>query len=382
MHTTRRTNRSLFAALALATVATVATATGCAAKPVEATGARTEKLLAPRPLMTSYASAKTRSALGITQWKIYRGKSGYVLTGYDAKGRAVKGVSVDFVGAARAKSSSPLLRARALDGSRFAARRAFDAQGRVSANGALSKSTRAFLERAIVDMGAAATAVYRTHHGGKVPKPGYFGERFPAPGGSTAPAPAPADPSGGAGLPFPFPPSDPFGGMGYPGDSPLGEGGAGGCGMDMSTIMMSAMQCLMSGLGGGAAGGADPSRLMQCVQAAMAGASAAATCGGAPGGGYPGGDPSGGGYPGGDPSGGGYPGGEEDPYGGMSPGGEGYPADPGDPYGGGAAGEASEPGTCASCAPGGGYDDIGADPYSGDVYGGEGAGGGDFGEGY
>ena len=44
----------------------------------------------------SAASAETTAKYGITHWKIFRGKQSMVMTGYDAKGTAVKGVTVGF----------------------------------------------------------------------------------------------------------------------------------------------------------------------------------------------------------------------------------------------------------------------------------------------
>jgi len=360
MHSISNTTKKLLAALGMA-ACVAATATGCAAPTApEQTGSKTEKLLAPKAVLEAHASAATRKAIGVVKWKVYRGKTDYVLTGYDAKGKPVKGVALAFLPGTSKTQSTPVLRGRVLDGSKFAARREYDARGKVSSNKTLATASRTFLQHAILDMGAAATSIYRKTHGGKVPRAGYFGEGFP--GGPAAPAtppadpatppPPPADPTGGGGLPIPFPPDDPFGGMGYPGGDPMGGGAGGACGMDMATILMSALQCLMSG------GGAN---VGQCMQAAMAGASAGGTCGGAPpGGGAPPADP-GGGDPYGDPAGGGAGG---DPYGDPAGGGA-------DPYGTGAASEAGDYGACMSCPAGGGYDDIGADPMNGDVYGGD-----------
>ena len=342
-----------FVSAAAAVAACAIGSTGCAAPTQEQIGSRTERLLAPEAVLTTQASALTRSELGIAKWKVFRGKSDYVLTGYDAKGKAVKGVSFTWVSSSSKTKSSPVLKARVLDGSRFAARHTYDGKKKTESNKTMSSSTSKFLTRATFDMGAAGAAIFGKHHDGKTPPQGYFGEGFPK-GGAT-----PADPSTPAPTPTtpgtPFPSDDPFGGLGYPGGDPTGGMDPGACGMDMTTMIMSALQCLMSGgLGGGTTGGAGASDLMMCIQAASAGAGAGGTCS----------DPSGGM----DPSGGG-------PHGG----------DPSDPYGGGAADEAGAPMACSSCPEGGGYGDIGADPMSGDVYGG-GPGGGDmsgaFGEGW
>ncbi|MBX3192448.1 MAG: hypothetical protein KF819_35985 [Labilithrix sp.] len=347
-------SRIVFAALGLAACLTSA---ACAAPPIEEKGSRTEKLLAPRAVFRANASPATAKAVGVTEWRIHRGKSDYVLTGYDRDGDAVKGVSLAFLGKTGKKKAA--LRGRVLDGTRFAMRHEY--QGATSKNGTMSKATKAFLDRAIADMGSLSQGLVTAYHDGSVPT---FGPGYPGPGkGGTTPAPVPP-PS-----PFPSPlPTDPTGGMGP------------ACGADMTTAIMAALQCLMT------SGGADPTALMACVQAAVAASSAGGTCPSGPMTDPMGGDPYGEdpygpmGGPMGGPAGG--------PVGGPMGGPAGGPTDPyGDPYGqdpygpGGPVDQAGGMGTCMSCPPGGGFDDIGADPMNGDVYGGPGD-MGDFGAGY
>src|SRR5690348_1737180 len=112
------TTSNLLAALAVgASASIVAAAASCAAPQPEPTGSRTEKLLAPSPLLTAEASPETRTALGITEWRLYRGQNAYVLTGYDAQRAPVKGLSIGFVPGSPNNPSSASLRATVLDGS-------------------------------------------------------------------------------------------------------------------------------------------------------------------------------------------------------------------------------------------------------------------------
>ncbi|MBS2015706.1 MAG: hypothetical protein JST00_22650 [Deltaproteobacteria bacterium] len=368
----QRPTKTIFGLFAASLAACAFASTGCTAPMQEQIGSRTEKLLAPEAILTTHASALTKSELGIAKWKVFRGKNDYVLTGYDDDGKAVKGISFTWSASSSKTKSAPVLKARVLDGTRAAMRHTFDGSKKTEANKTLSKSTRLLLARATFDMGAAGASIFGKHHGGKTPPPGYFGEGFPG-GGSPSPTPttpAPTTPGGGT---TPFPPDDPFGGMGYPGGDPTGGMNPGACGMDMSSMIMSALQCLMSGgLGGGTTGGAGGGgNLMMCLQAAAAGAGIGGSCA----------DPTGGAGPTGDPTGGTDPtGGGTDPTGGgTGPTGGGPYGDLGgasDPYGSGAADQAGGPMSCMSCPEGGGYGDIGMDPSNGDVYGGGAPGGG------
>jgi uncharacterized membrane protein YgcG len=140
------TMKSLLAALTLG--GAIAGAYGCSAKPVEPTGSSHAKLLAPRAVYKALASDATRKALGITEWRVYRGKTAFVLTGYDGAGHAVKGVSVAFDG--KTSTTRPMVIGKLLDGSRFSARHEYG--GGSKANALLARSSRLFVDRAINDM--------------------------------------------------------------------------------------------------------------------------------------------------------------------------------------------------------------------------------------
>jgi hypothetical protein len=140
------TMKSLLAALTLGGL--VAGAYGCSAKPVEATGSNHSKLLAPKAVYKALASDATRKALGIAEWRVFRGKTSFVLTGYDAQGKAVKGVSVEFDG--KTPSTRPKVIGKLLDGSRFSAHHEYG--GGSKSNALLAQSSKAFIDRAINDM--------------------------------------------------------------------------------------------------------------------------------------------------------------------------------------------------------------------------------------
>ncbi|CAN5882130.1 hypothetical protein BH11MYX4_BH11MYX4_54840 [soil metagenome] len=140
------TTKSLLAALTLG--GAVAGVYGCSAKPVEATGSSHSKLLAPKAVYKALASDATRKALGIAEWRVFRGKTSFVLTGYDAQGKAVKGVSVEFDG--QTPSAKPKVVGKLLDGSRFSAHHEYG--GGSKSNALLAQSSKAFIDRAINDM--------------------------------------------------------------------------------------------------------------------------------------------------------------------------------------------------------------------------------------
>lgn len=72
----------LFASLAL----------GCSVAPApEQQQSSQSKLLAPKALFKAKASAATTKATGITEWRVFRGKADFVLTGYGDDGSAVGG---------------------------------------------------------------------------------------------------------------------------------------------------------------------------------------------------------------------------------------------------------------------------------------------------
>ena len=146
MHLFGKTTKTVLAALAIA--ASVAGITGCSAKPIEATGSSNSKLLAPKAVYKALASEQTQQTLGISEWRVYRGKSSFILTGYDAAGKAMRGVSVSFDG--KTSASKPMVRAKMLDGTRFAAHHEYGGGSKASA--LLKTSSKAFLARAMNDM--------------------------------------------------------------------------------------------------------------------------------------------------------------------------------------------------------------------------------------
>lgn len=102
----------------IALVATLGGGIGCSVAPSEATGRSSSKLLAPRPFLKVSSSSATRAALGVTEWRMFGGRSKQVLTGYNASGKAVRGVELGFV--AHTKTTRAHVAVRHLDGSGFA----------------------------------------------------------------------------------------------------------------------------------------------------------------------------------------------------------------------------------------------------------------------
>jgi hypothetical protein len=147
MNAFRRTTKSLLVILTLATG--VAGMTGCSASAPERRGSSQSKLLAPHAVFTGPATAETTAALGITEWRIYRGKTEYVVTGYNKAGKAVKGVGLAFKG--KTRTSKPALRARVLDGTRFTASHVYGSASTTS-NAKLGKLSKTFVSHAVHDM--------------------------------------------------------------------------------------------------------------------------------------------------------------------------------------------------------------------------------------
>lgn len=330
-----------------ALVAAVTAISGCSAEPMrEPQQSSQSKLLAPRALFATKASTETTKTTGVVTWRVYRGRTDFVLTGYDRAGKPVQGAAIAFV----KNGDEKVLRARVLDGTFFAGKHVFG--GRSSSNRTASAKTLNLFHRAIADMMAVRKALLKQ---GKI----HYVPPAQPPTGLD-----PNDPNA--------PMQDPFGTLGQ------------SCGNDLMSMLMGALQCLggTGGLGNGT--NVNMGQLLQCALASQGAASAQGTCGEDPGQ-LGGGDPY-------DPYGG--TGGAEDPYGqgqqgpeGPDPYGQGegqgpYGQDPmgqGDPFG---------KQDCQSCE--GPYGDIGMDPNNGGVsyddqgMGGEGGEGGEggFGEGY
>ena len=74
-------------------------ASACAAPEVatkERRGSSQSTLGKPKASIRTAASQETTDKYGITEWKMFRGKKDLFMTGYDADGAAVKGVSLAF----------------------------------------------------------------------------------------------------------------------------------------------------------------------------------------------------------------------------------------------------------------------------------------------
>jgi len=131
--------------------------TGCTAAPmVEKKGSTTQKLLAPDPLMKVKASAETKAAFGIDEWRFYRGRGAIFLTGYNAKGKAVKGLGTVFTRTSDGGIDN--LQLNVADGSKFTGR-AGAANGSVSTSDALSDTSQSFVRRAFLDMSRVGAAL-------------------------------------------------------------------------------------------------------------------------------------------------------------------------------------------------------------------------------
>jgi hypothetical protein len=103
---------------------------------------------APRPLVQTLASKTTQSLTGVYQWKLFKGKRDYILTGYDKKSRAVQGISFRFSpGTSKAK---PNLEITMLDGSKTTSRTDYFHKARTK--GKISNKARMFLHRALSDL--------------------------------------------------------------------------------------------------------------------------------------------------------------------------------------------------------------------------------------
>lgn len=243
-----RTTAKLLVTLGIAAGASASI--GCAAPTLpEREGSKAEKLLAPKALTTTYASAYTQDELGITQWRLYRGKNNYFLTGYDDRGQPVKGVAMGFAGG----SNAPSLYTRALDGSSFGLRHDFGGQD--ASTGDASNETKLLLAAATFDLAAARVAMVETAFPQQFsPRQDYFGENFPQPGGTLP----------GGQLPYP----------GAPGGIDPNAGQPNACKMDMITVAMASLQCMLGGVFGGTA----TTDKGACIQAALASAAATGNC--------------------------------------------------------------------------------------------------------
>ena len=133
--------------------------TACsAAPPAEGTNSTSSKNLAPQASIRSAASSKTTAAYGITTWKIFRGQSNMIMTGYNKKGAAVKGVSLGF---AKGGDGTAMV-AKVNDGSKFQAVHSL-AAGTNTANAKLTPASQAFVKQAASDATQINKRVPRSH---------------------------------------------------------------------------------------------------------------------------------------------------------------------------------------------------------------------------
>lgn len=224
------------------------TAIGCTAAPAyEPQQSSESKLLAPKSLFKAKASAATKKETGISEWRVFRGKEDFVLTGYDSNGEAVGGTAFRFA----KDGAKNILRARILDGTSFKATYAFGAS--TSSTSSAKTSTQKLFRRAAADMLGIRLTLQEMGRGYK--------------GNGAA-----ANPN--LGLPQGIPAGvDPFGGVA----DPFGQLGQMGCGGDLVSMLMGALQCV-GGAGGLAGAKSNPMQLLQCALASQGAASSMGTC--------------------------------------------------------------------------------------------------------
>ena len=234
-----------------ALVASMSMTIGCtAASEYEPRRSTESKLLAPKSLFKAKASEATEKETGITEWRVFRGKNDFVLTGYDADGEPVGGTAFRFV----KDGAQNVLKSRVLDGSSFQATYAYG--GTASASAAAKPSTQKLFRRAAADMLGIRLTLQQMGRGYK-------------PTGAAAANPV-------LGLPAGIPAGiDPFGGVA----DPFGQLGQMGCGGDLVSMLMGALQCA-GGAGGltGTAAQSNPMQLLQCALASQGAASTMGTC--------------------------------------------------------------------------------------------------------
>jgi len=228
-----------------------ATAMGCSVAPqAEPQQSSQSKLLAPKALFKAKASESTTEETGITEWRVFKGKRDFVLTGYDSHGKSVGGTAFRFA----KEGSQNVLNARVLDGSSFSANYTFG--GTAVAGATASPKTQTLFHKAAADMLGIRLALQSQGRGYQ---------------GTGAAAGTTANPN--LGLPVGLPAGlDPFGGV----TNPFGQLGA-GCGTDLMSMLMGAMQC-MGGVGGLGGATSNPAQLLQCALASQGAASTGATC--------------------------------------------------------------------------------------------------------
>jgi hypothetical protein len=224
------------------------TAVGCTAAPAyEPQRTSESKLLAPKALFKARASAVTKKETSVSEWRVFRGKDDFVLTGYDDDGEPVGGTAFRFA----KDGAKNLLEARILDGTSFKASYAFGAS--TSSASTAKTSTQKLFRRAAADMLGIRLTLQDLGRG-------YRGNG------------AIANPN--LGLPPGIPAGvDPFGGVA----DPFGQLGQMGCGGDLVSMLMGALQCV-GGAGGLTGAQSNPMQILQCALASQGAASTMGTC--------------------------------------------------------------------------------------------------------
>lgn len=156
---------------------------GCAPTPNEPREERaltTAKLMAPLPLFKMKSSSATAGSVGITEWRLYRGRKEILLSGYDPDGKATAGLSIGLQPSVSGTTNHPktinddkgeahrlpVLRTRVHDGTHFAIRHDY-ATKQTTANGEMKASTSMFLRHALADFNAARSNAGEKRGGAK-----------------------------------------------------------------------------------------------------------------------------------------------------------------------------------------------------------------------
>jgi hypothetical protein len=143
---------------------------GCAAPQAPERMASTQsKYLVPDPILSVNASSETKGALGIAEWRSYRGRGGMYLTGYSDRGKAVMGLSTEFVRDGDGNIVDVLTRVN--DGEKFAARTRVAASHTV-ATAPMPASSQKFVQHASRDFSRVRVALDQRIRAATVANPG------------------------------------------------------------------------------------------------------------------------------------------------------------------------------------------------------------------
>lgn len=115
----------------------------------EKRGTSQSTLSKPKASIRTAASQDTTDKYGITEWRMFRGKKDLFMTGYDADGEAVKGVSLAI--GKSADDGEAEITTRVHDGSKFTAARNLTTQNLTATD--LPAGTADFLKQVLGDLG-------------------------------------------------------------------------------------------------------------------------------------------------------------------------------------------------------------------------------------